>query len=244
MHYYALILVIIASTVNRCFSIQCYTCDGNSDTLDNKTCSVITQKDSCYTIIDHSLFSGKWIISMGAFNNNNSDANFPDNYVKPKSGSSFFDQYWLITAFPDNSFQLQTRFFCYEDFCNPLSLVQQFMNSQLKYPGYNFERNVTQCLICNTSDFNSAKQCKQIQTCGCDTCSCAVAAAKHVNDLYNYDSWHSTCVMYPINNGDIRLQFEMDTKLLNVYTQIICLNTICSYFDYVNNFMDGIYVIF
>lgn len=243
MHKYALVLIIISITVNRCYSIQCYTCSGNSTSLDNKTCSVITQKDSCFMIIDHSIFSGHWLISLGGFNNTNSDENYPENYLKSKSGSAFFDQYWIISGFPDNGFLFQTRFFCYKDFCNSISLIPQFMNSQLKYQGYNLERNITECLNCNVSDFNSAKKCKQMQSCECETCSCAVDASKHVNDLFDYGNWYSACLLYPINNGYVRLQFEMDTKLLNVYTEIICLNSICSSFDYANNFLNSIYVV-
>ena len=237
MHSYILFLFLTTSLVKTCFSIQCYSCNGIYDKLDNKTCSIITQNDSCFTTIDHSIWSGNWIVAMGGFNNDS----MPYNYVKPKSGSSFFDQYWLITGYPNNGFQMQTRFFCYKDFCNPLSMVPNYINAQLKYPSYNFEQNITQCLVCNASDYNSAKQCGMTQKCNL---SCSLTANKYMNDLYNYGSWESWCLIYPIQNGYVRLQYEVDTKVFNVFTEIICLNSICGTFDFTNDFLNGIQLIF
>ena len=240
MYNFALFLIIIANSLIKTNSIKCFTCEGIYDNLDNKTCSVISQNDSCYTFIDHSIYSGKWIVSMGGFNET---SNQPDFYIKPKSGSAFYDQYWIMTGDVNNHFHMQTRFFCYKDFCNPLSIVSNFMKADLKYQSYDFRRNITDCLVCNASDYNSAKQCKQTNSCKCDTCSCSITANKHVNDLYNYGVWQSSCLSYPIQNGFIRLQFEIDTKLINIFTEIECLNSICSSFDFTNSFLNSIQLI-
>ena len=238
MYRNILCLLIIANIVARCYSIQCYTCEGLITDLNNKTCSIISNDDSCYAAIGFAVDTGNWYISMGSFNGT------ADLYVKPKSGSPFFEQYWSITTDADSHQLWETRYFCYKDFCNPLSLASQFIKSDIKYQSFKFNKNVTQCLVCNATDYNTAKQCKNTQSCN----DCELTANQYLNDLYCLTNWSSSCYksksMDPDYFGQILLQYEIDTKLLNIYTLLACTDSTCNSFDFMNEFLKSIKLIF
>ena len=232
-------ILIIANAITCCFSVQCYTCNGIYTDLNNKTCSVISRNDSCFTLIGYAVDTGNWVITMDGFH---ATKDFPGYYVKPKSGSAFFDQYWSIMT-EVNTHQLwSTRYFCYEDFCNPFSLISNFLQSDISYPTYAFKNDVSKCLYCNASDYNSAQKCKETHSCD----SCSITSNQVLNDLYNYLNWTSDC--YNLNNmenssdsfGEILLQFEMNTKLINLYTILRCTDTLCATFDFMKQFLNSI----
>jgi hypothetical protein len=235
MHEILFSLFIIVNLFANCYSIQCYTCEGLYSDLNNNTCSVVSRNDSCLIQIGYAVDTGNWIITMLAFN---ATADFPGYYVKPKSGSAFFDQYWSITTDVGSRQLWLTRFFCYEDFCNPFSLISQFLKSDISYPTYEFKNDVKQCLVCNASDYNSAEKCKETRVCD----ACAMTSNQVFNDLYSYLDWSSDC--YNLKNtenfGVIFLQFEINTKLVNLYPILRCTDTICATFGFMEKFLNNI----
>ena len=239
MHKMYLGLFIFAFTIVKCFSIQCYTCEGLYSDLNNQSCSIISRNDSCYTTIGYAVDTGNWLISMDGFN---ATADFPGAYVKPKSGSAFFDQFWSITNDVSSHQLWMTRYFCYKDFCNPLSIVQKYINSILEYPSYTFQNDVTQCLICNASDYNAAEKCDKTKSCK----GCTMTANQTVSDLYSFGDWSSDCLntkMIPSDPeffGSLFLQYEIDTELLNIYAQLDCTDKVCTSFDFMKNYLKNI----
>ena len=228
-------LLIIACTIAKTYSIQCYTCEGTLSKLDNKTCSVTSRNDSCYATLGFLEDDGDWLITMDGFN---ATSDFPSFYKKPKSGSSFIDQFWIISNSVTSHRLLYARFFCYQDFCNQLSLVSDFSKLDIVYPSYKFQNDISECLICNASDYNDAKICEKTILCN----SCEMTANQTVTDLYDYGDWSSNCfsVSDPQYFGQLFLQYEIDSKLLNTFARLSCLDKICTTFDFMRDFISKV----
>ena len=170
----------------------------------------------------------------------NATTDFPGSYVKPKSGSAFFEQMWEIT---NNSSMYQlwyTRYFCYTDFCNPLSIVPEYLNLNISYQNFDLTENVTACLICKAPDYDTTKSCNNTQICT----SCQITANQTQNDLYNLVDWSSRCntrntslTATPLLFGEIIFQYEIETQLINIYTILISKYTFCSNFDFLKQFV-------
>ena len=242
MYVKILIFLLLATFVVKCYSIQCFTCEGIFTDLNNKTCSVVSENDSCYITTVYAVDTGNWIVSMGGFI---VTPDFPGYYVKPKSGSAFFEQAWMFTNDANNHQLLYIRHFCYKDLCNPLSLVSQYLKSDISYDSFELNQNVTECVICNAKDYNSATLCTKTQSCN----TCSMTANQTLNDLYSFVDWSSKCPSSKFNNksseqfGEIILQYEIDTKLLNIYTVFECRYLICSSFDFIKQFLKSIKLI-
>ena len=239
MNYFFKFLLFL-TIIAKCSSIKCYKCDGVYTDLNNNTCSLlVTDFDSCVTIMYHAVDTDNWIISMNGFN---ATVDFPGFYVKPKSGSAFFDQVWTITNEVSDHRHMLSRYFCYEDFCNPFSIISQFIESDIKYSSYKFQNDINQCLACNASDYNEAEKCKQTQVCN----TCAMTSSQVLNDLYSYLNWSSQCYSFKETDeyfGDVILQYEIDTKLLNIYARIKCQDKVCATFDFMKQFLNNIILI-
>lgn len=244
-----LLILILAAFVGKSYSISCFSCEGLYEDLikNNESCSVISHNESCYTTIGFAIDTGGWIISMGGFN---VTVDLPGYYVKPKSGSSFYEMFWMISNEAINHQLEYARIFCYKDFCNPISIIQKYINSDISYEGAALVNPTTECLVCNATDYKSAEVCKKTQS---PCSSCSLTANQTLNDLYNYTEWSSSCYTYlDFKNkfrkssqflGSIVLQYEIDTKLLNIYSFIECKFTICNNFDYMNKLLQSIKII-
>jgi hypothetical protein len=232
-------IFIITTVVHKSSSTLCYTCDGLITDLTNHTCSVISQNDSCYTTIGYAVDTGNWIISMGGFSETSQT---PDYYIKPKSGSSFFDQFWQASNEIGNHQMFYTRVFCYEDYCNPISIIQKYINSDISYESFTVVSPVTECLICNVSNYNAAELCTKTQP----GSSCYLTANQTVNDLYSYVDWSSSVSKQqksPQVINTVIIQYEIDTQLVNSYVLIDCGFKICSTFEFMKQFLKSIKII-
>lgn len=230
--------IMVLLLVHGCFSINCYKCHGRYSYLNNDTCSIVTQNDTCFISVQYLPASGDFMVDMNGFNETNSSAGLPVSYVKPKSGSSFSDFMWGFSYQPEDKQLFTARFFCYKDNCNQFEIIGKLLSSKLKYKGFNAGHPISKCLKCEGDTYNSVANCVDTTSC---SYICYLTANQTLNDLYNYANWSSSCLSFkyfPI--GFIAVQYETLTGLINKYVFLDCNNETCNSFEFINNFLNSI----
>lgn len=219
------ILFISLCSTGGVYTLTCFSCSGDYNQLSNRTCSEVTQNDSCLIIVSNVTGGRNWNIQMTAFKEPNTPDDFPYSYKRPASGSSFVEHYWYINgANSRNSYLYEIRYFCYTDKCNSFNLIDQFLNSTIYYETVNVQTPTSNCYRCNGLTYDSVRNCTDMSQCN-PQYGCALTANKvSNNDLFRHWNWWSSCesLVKSIFYGSIRTQFEFKTENLNAYTTIVC----------------------
>lgn len=228
--------------VHGSFSTLCYQCNGLYDDLTNATCSVVAQNDSCVLQVGYAVDTGRWIIYMDGFKEN---GDMPY-YVKPGTGSDFFEVYWSFTNDPSVNQLWLGRYYCYADHCNQLDLVEKFITANITYDAFKLTTYVSQCLHCNGTDYDSVKTCTKSEPCQ----ECSFTANLTRNDLYKYTNWSSDCskfnknfrsTSYPV--GYAIIQYEIETHIYDKYFFVNCPFVECSTFQFMNHLIQNVNLI-
>ncbi|CAF0909232.1 unnamed protein product [Brachionus calyciflorus] len=248
-----ILIVLLASVLfsPKINGLKCYTCQGFINELKNVTCSQIAENETCYIVVDYAVDKKNWLVNLTNFKEPQGPHMFPNDYIKPKSGSDFAEIVYTFYNDKETNQIINARYFCYTDYCNQLSMVHKLIASQIWYENIPMETPIETCLQCNGPTYESVKNCKIQRPCS----SCNLSSNNTGDGLYSFLSWSSVCMTrsnqtskrFQESNtflGDVTLQYEFQTKRLYSYVDIICRFKECYTFEFMNRFSQSFEIAF
>ncbi|CAF0738390.1 unnamed protein product [Brachionus calyciflorus] len=239
------VLLALALLFQKINSLKCYSCEGYINDLKNVTCFQTAENDTCYISVSLTINTKNWWITLTSFQEPKSPDIFPNNYIKPQSGSDFAEINYQFTDNMETNQVITARYFCYTDHCNQLSMAYKLIAPHILYENIPMKTPIVTCLQCNGPTYESVKNCKLQRFCF----ACNLSSNRTGDGLFSFLPWSSECSnnhapAQPNLMGFATLQYEFQTKLLYNYIDIICYFEECNTFDYMNRLSQSFEIIF